>query len=171
MRYYALACDYDGTLALHGHVDDAILAALERVRGSRRKLILVTGRQLPDLLRVFPRTDLFDYVVAENGALLYRPSDRTEQALGESPSETFVAALRQRGVAPLSQGRVIVATWEPNETAVLEVIRDRLPRAAGGAGLSVLHHRSRGRLRELRGRRRTRRRQPGPAGQGGHRGT
>jgi HAD superfamily hydrolase (TIGR01484 family) len=124
MRYHALACDYDGTIATHGRVDDATLAALERVRASRRKLILVTGRQLPDLMQVFPRADLFDYVVAENGALLYRPSDRTEQALGEPPPEAFVAALRQRGVSPLAVGRVIVATWEPNETAVLEAIRD-----------------------------------------------
>jgi HAD superfamily hydrolase (TIGR01484 family) len=124
MRYYVLACDYDGTIAHHGRVDDATVAALERVRASRRKLILVTGRQLPDLMRVFPRTDLFDFVVAENGALLYRPSDRSEQALGEAPPEAFVGALHQRGVSPLSVGRVIVATWEPNETAVLEAIRD-----------------------------------------------
>jgi HAD superfamily hydrolase (TIGR01484 family) len=124
MRYHVLACDYDGTIALHGRVDDATLATLERVRASRRKLVLVTGRQLPDLLEVFPRADLFDYVVAENGALLYRPSDRTEQPLGEAPPPAFVAALEQRGVAPLGVGRVIVATWEPNETAVLETIRD-----------------------------------------------
>jgi hydroxymethylpyrimidine pyrophosphatase-like HAD family hydrolase len=35
-----------------------------------------------------------------------------------------VAALAARGVAPVSRGRVIVATWEPHEAAVLEVIRD-----------------------------------------------
>jgi energy-coupling factor transporter ATP-binding protein EcfA2 len=32
--------------------------------------------------------------------------------------------LRARGVGPVSAGRVIVATWEPHETTVLETIRD-----------------------------------------------
>src|SRR5690606_31528156 len=36
----------------------------------------------------------------------------------------FVARLVERGVEPLSAGRVIVATWEPHEQTVLEVIRD-----------------------------------------------
>ena len=33
-------------------------------------------------------------------------------------------ALRERDVSPLAVGRVIVATWKPHETTVLEVIRD-----------------------------------------------
>jgi hypothetical protein len=45
--------------------------------------------------------------------------------LAERPPEAFVAALRQREVWPLSFGHVIVATWEPHETTVLEVIRDQ----------------------------------------------
>ena len=124
LRYHALACDYDGTLASHGRVDDATLAALERVRTSRRKLILVTGRQLADLREVFPRLDLFDRVVVENGAVLYRPSDRLERRLAEPPPEAFVDALRQRKVSPVSVGRVIVATWVPHETAVLAAIHE-----------------------------------------------
>ncbi|MGH7516524.1 MAG: HAD family hydrolase [Gemmatimonadales bacterium] len=124
MRYHALVCDYDDTLATHGQLDEATLAALERVRASRRKLVLVTGRELPDLMQVFPGIELFDRVVAENGALLYNPSDRSERSLADSPPEEFVAELTRRRVSPLSVGRVIVATWEPHETAVLEVIRE-----------------------------------------------
>jgi hydroxymethylpyrimidine pyrophosphatase-like HAD family hydrolase len=123
VRYHALACDYDGTLASHGQVDAPTLAALDRLRASGRKLILVTGRQLPDLMEVCPRLDLFDRVVAENGAVLYRPSDRTERTLAEPPPPAFVTALQERKVAPLGVGRVIVATWEPEETAVLDTIR------------------------------------------------
>ncbi|MFB3905514.1 MAG: HAD family hydrolase [Acidobacteriota bacterium] len=63
MRYYALATDYDGTLAEHGRVDDATLHALERLRSSGRRLIMVTGRELHDLSRVFSRFELFDQVV------------------------------------------------------------------------------------------------------------
>jgi HAD superfamily hydrolase (TIGR01484 family) len=124
VRYHALVCDYDGTLATHGQIDDPTLAALDRLRASRRRLILVTGRQLPDLIQVFPRLDLFDRVVAENGAVLYRPSDRGERILAEAPPPEFVAALQRRGVTPLSVGRAIVATWQPQEAAVLDVIRE-----------------------------------------------
>lgn len=124
MRYYALATDYDGTLASQGRVDEATLAALQRLKSSGRKLIMVTGRELDDLIRVFPQIDLFDHVVAENGALLYRPASREEKPLCEPPPPRFVETLRTRGVSPLSVGRVIVATREPYETTALEVIRD-----------------------------------------------
>jgi HAD superfamily hydrolase (TIGR01484 family) len=124
MRYFALATDYDGTLAHDGVVGPETIAALEHLRATGRKLILVTGRELAGLLRAFPRIELFDRVVAENGALIYCPATREEQPLGEAPPEAFVAALRAQGVAPLSVGRVIVATWQPNETVVLKIIRD-----------------------------------------------
>jgi len=78
MRYFALATDYDGTLAHDGVVSATTIAALERLRASGRKLILVTGRELADLLRAFTRIDLFDRVVAENGALIYSPATREE---------------------------------------------------------------------------------------------
>lgn len=124
MRYLALAADYDGTLATHGQIDEATLAALARLRESGRRLIMVTGRELDELLGIFPQPELFDRIVAENGALLYRPATREEQVLDEPASDRFVAALKERGVAPISVGRVIVATWEPHETVVLETIRD-----------------------------------------------
>ena len=125
MHYFkALATDYDGTVAHDGVVDDATIAALQRLKHAGRKLVMVTGRELPDLLRVCPRLDLFDRVVAENGALLYTPATREERPLGPPPPDAFVAALRAQDMAPLSVGRVIVATWEPNETAVLKAIRD-----------------------------------------------
>lgn len=123
MRYLALATDYDGTIAHHGGVDESTMEALRRLRESGRRLILVTGRELPDLLKVFPGLDVFHHVVAENGALLYRPETREEKCIGEAPPAAFVEALRQRGV-PFSVGRSIVATVEPHEGAVLEVIRD-----------------------------------------------
>ncbi len=125
MRYQVLACDYDGTLAHDGRVNDDTLKALEKLLASGRKLVLVTGRELPDLLEIFPQINLFEYVVAENGALLYKPSSKEEQPLAEAPSAKFVNALKKRGVGPMSVGRVIVATWEPHETAVLETIRDQ----------------------------------------------
>jgi hydroxymethylpyrimidine pyrophosphatase-like HAD family hydrolase len=124
MRYLALACDYDGTLATDGRVSSETLSALDRLLASGRKLILVTGRELDDLRTVFSRLDLFEWVVAENGALLYRPADNLERVLGEPPSEQFVATLRKSRVEPLYIGRVVVATWKPNERIVFDTIRD-----------------------------------------------
>ena len=108
MRYFALATDYDGTLAKDGDVDQPTLSALERVHKSGRKLILVTGRELDDLMSVFRKLDLFDLVVAENGALLYDPATHHETVLSEALPEEFVQALEHRGVRPISLGRVIV---------------------------------------------------------------
>lgn len=124
MRYLALCCDYDGTIAHHGVVDEATIAGLERARQSGRRLLLVTGRELPDLKTVLPRLDLFDLVVAENGALLYTPATGEERALAEAPSPLLVQRLRERGVEPLSVGQCIVATWEPHDAAVLQVIHE-----------------------------------------------
>lgn len=124
MRYLALCADYDGTIAHHGRVDEPTIAALEELRASGRKLILVTGREIDDLKTVFERLDLFDRIVAENGALLYRPATREERVLGEAPPATFVEELRRRGVENVSSGRCIVATWKPNEVHVLDAIRD-----------------------------------------------
>jgi hydroxymethylpyrimidine pyrophosphatase-like HAD family hydrolase len=119
MRYLVLACDYDGTLATEGRVPPAVIEALERLRESGRRLCLVTGRILDDLRQVFPQLELFDRVVAENGAHLFNPKTREERLLAEPPPPAFAALLRTRAVEPLAIGRVIVASWEPNEETVL----------------------------------------------------
>lgn len=124
MRYLALCCDYDGTIAHHGVLDQNIIAALERLRESGRHLILVTGRELDELQTVCPRLDLFERVVAENGALIYRPKTQEIRLLSEAPPPRFIETLKARGVTPVSAGRVIVATWEPHEKTVLGTIRD-----------------------------------------------
>ncbi|MDM9380811.1 HAD-IIB family hydrolase [Chlorogloeopsis sp. ULAP01] len=124
MRYFALATDYDGTLATDGQVNDETLEALKCLQTSARKLILVTGRELDDLQQAFSQFDCFDCIVAENGAVLYFPTSRQEKILGTQPPVEFIKALQERHVEPLSVGKVIVATWHPNETTVLEVIRE-----------------------------------------------
>lgn len=124
MHYLVLATDYDGTIAHHGQVDEETIAALERLRASARRLILVTGRELDDLIRAMPRLDVFDLVVAENGALLYDPANREEHTLASPPPPRFAERLRELEVSPLSVGRVIVASWEPNEDKVLRAIRE-----------------------------------------------
>ncbi len=123
LQFQALAADYDGTLAHDGVMEAATVAALERLKASGRRLLMVTGRELKDLFVVCPRLDLFDRVVAENGALVYTPADGHTRLLEQPPPPEFVNELVRRGVGPISVGHVIVATWEPHEVAVLDVIR------------------------------------------------
>ncbi len=74
VRYLALAADYDGTLAAEGRVRARTLAAVERLRESGRRAILVTGRELEDLKSVFPRLDIFDRVVPKTARSSIAPS-------------------------------------------------------------------------------------------------
>lgn len=124
MRYQVLATDYDGTLAKDGEVDEKTIDALKRFLATGRRLLMITGRELPELLAIFPAPELFEWIVAENGALLYRPSTKETKRLVDPPSAEFVQALRVRGVTPLSVGEVILATYEPHESTVLDVIRE-----------------------------------------------
>jgi hypothetical protein len=104
VRYLALAVDYDGTLAKNGRVGRATVAALKQVAASGRRLVLVTGRELPQLLEIFPEVGVFDRVVAENGALLYRPAKQESEVLGGAPSQSLVIELERRGVSPCRWG-------------------------------------------------------------------
>lgn len=121
MRYTAIALDYDGTIAHDGIVPPHVIDGLRRLKASGRKLLLVTGRELEELLGILPEIGIFDRVVAENGALLYRPDSGERKELGEPPPKEFVAALRASGI-PLAVGHTIVATIRPHETVVLETI-------------------------------------------------
>ena len=129
MRFLALATDYDGTLATDGAVDPQTVTALRRLAATGRKLILVTGRQLNDLLRVFPDARIFDAVVAENGAVLYRPATGATRVLAPPPPADFVETLQARRVEPLWRGQVVVAIGDAeNDQAFL---------ATSGYGVAV----------------------------------
>ncbi len=123
MRYTAVALDFDGTIAHDSEVPPHVIDGLRRLKETGRKVLLVTGRELPELLAIFEPIGIFDRVVAENGALLYRPQTGEQVELGDPPPQALVDLLRKRGV-PLSVGASIVATVEPHETVVLQTIRE-----------------------------------------------
>jgi hydroxymethylpyrimidine pyrophosphatase-like HAD family hydrolase len=124
VNVHVLATDYDGTIAEHDRLHETTIAALERVRASGRRVVLVTGRMLPDLRAVCPDADrLFDAIVAENGALLYFPERREIRPLGDPPEPAFVQALRRRDV-PFDIGHAILATQAAYAPAALEAIRE-----------------------------------------------
>jgi HAD superfamily hydrolase (TIGR01484 family) len=124
LRYLALATDFDGTLATDGRLSDEAIGAVKRLRASGRRVILVTGRRLGQLLEILPRIDLFDCVGAENGAVLYFPATREETLLCQPPPFAFVERLRALRVEPIEVGRVIVATWMPHQNAILQAIQE-----------------------------------------------
>lgn len=124
MRFRLLATDFDGTLARRGEVGTRGANALARWRRAGGLLAMVTGRELDEIREIYPGLVDFDIVVAENGAMLYWPATGRERPLGEPPPPEFVAALRARGVAPMSAGRIIVAAWLPDEELVVDVIRE-----------------------------------------------
>jgi hydroxymethylpyrimidine pyrophosphatase-like HAD family hydrolase len=124
MRYCTLATDYDGTLAAEGVVAKDTYRALERLRRSGWHLILVTGRELRDLMNAFPDFDVFESIVAENGAILYDTATQEQILLCEPPPEQFVTILARKNTTPLSMGLVIVATTREHEEGVRETIRE-----------------------------------------------
>ena len=90
MFLLALAADFDGTLAHHGAVEPGTLQALEQLKSTGRRLVLVTGREVSDLRRVFPELHLFDRVVAENGGVILDPATGREDAIAPAPPAALV---------------------------------------------------------------------------------
>jgi HAD superfamily hydrolase (TIGR01484 family) len=74
--FKALACDFDGTLASDDRIGPSVHDALERARKAGLRLVLVTGRTFFELTRVCDCIELFDAVVAENGAVVYSRARR-----------------------------------------------------------------------------------------------
>jgi hydroxymethylpyrimidine pyrophosphatase-like HAD family hydrolase len=123
MHYLALATDFDGTIACEGRVEPEVTESLRRVRASGRRLVMVTGRELGEVLDLYPEVENFDRLVVENGALLYNPANKAARVLSPPPPAEMLAEFERRRI-PCSVGRTIVATTEPFEHAVLSIIRD-----------------------------------------------
>lgn len=138
--FKALAVDYDGTIAAHDRLGDAVAAVLQRARRAGLRLILVTGRPFFELARVCPRLDLFDAVVAENGAVLHYPSDDAICDEGPPPPPRLIAELDRRAV-PFQTGRVILGTarsFEPEVRAAMASAGVHLHIARNRAALMLL---------------------------------
>lgn len=97
MKFCVLALDYDGTIAEHGRPDPGVMAALREARAKGIVLVLVTGRILEDLRRVAGDLEVFEAIVAENGAVLAFPN-RRDRLLGRPPPPALLEDLCTRGV-------------------------------------------------------------------------
>jgi HAD superfamily hydrolase (TIGR01484 family) len=124
VNVHVFATDYDGTIAERNQVSETTARTLARVRATGRKVVLVTGRLLPDLQRVCPDAErMFDAIVAENGATVYFPERREVRRLGDAPEPALVEALQRRGVR-LDVGTSILATDAPFAEAAVAAIRE-----------------------------------------------
>ncbi len=121
VRFRALACDFDGTLAVQDRIEADVKAALEQARAAGMRLILVTGRTFFELTRVCDCLDLFDAVVAENGAVIYYPGSAMIRDLGPAVPARLLAELDRRGLH-YQVGRVIVGVARAAEGAVREAL-------------------------------------------------
>lgn len=135
MFFKALACDYDGTLAFEDRIGPAVREALERARKAGLQLILVTGRTFFELTRVCDCLELFDAVVAENGAVLYYPGSAMIRDQGPPVPDRLLAELDRRGIY-YQVGRVIVGTGRGDEGAVKEAL------AAAGVTRDLIYNRA-----------------------------
>jgi hydroxymethylpyrimidine pyrophosphatase-like HAD family hydrolase len=114
-----LASDFDGTLATEGWVPVETLAAVARFRAGGGRLVLITGRRLPELYEVFPETDrVADLVVAENGCVLHDPALGSPVLLGVSPPEDLKDVLVSCGAVDVEIGEQLVSGWRYDEDAV-----------------------------------------------------
>jgi hydroxymethylpyrimidine pyrophosphatase-like HAD family hydrolase len=88
MKFCVLALDYDGTIAENGTPHRAVLQAIQETRARGIVVVLVTGRILSDLKKVAGDLNIFDAIVAENGAVLAFSNGRT-RALGRPPPSSL----------------------------------------------------------------------------------
>ena len=131
----ALACDYDGTLASEDRIPPSVREALEQARKAGLRLVLVTGRTFFELTRVCDCLELFDAVVAENGAVLYYPGSAMIRDQGPPVPVRLLAELDRRGIY-YQVGRVIVGTARADERALKEAL------AAAGVTGDLIYNRA-----------------------------
>jgi hydroxymethylpyrimidine pyrophosphatase-like HAD family hydrolase len=121
MKFNVLALGYDGTIAHHWRAHPAVLEAIGEARARQIVIVLVSGRSLSELRRVLPEQDLFDAVVAENGAVVAFPNGRT-RVLGRPPSRELLNDLYQRGVS-FSFGDSVVEADASAAPRILKAVR------------------------------------------------
>lgn len=127
MYLKVLACDLDGTLVADGRVEDATWRLLRDVKAHGFVPILVTGRRLDSFVSEGPFTNIFEAVVAEDGAAVYLPVlDSVLLPFGRL-SSPLVRGLEQLQI-PLEFGVAIAATHVPHDAAAVDARYQELER-------------------------------------------
>jgi hypothetical protein len=123
MKLFALALDYDGTIALGDTVDPAVRDAIAAARTRGIVVLLATGRILDELRRVAGELHFVDAVIAENGAVLHFPESGHTTRLAPAVPPAFAEALARRHIA-YRAGQSLVDADAADAPRLLEVIRE-----------------------------------------------
>lgn len=121
MKFCVLALDYDGTTGSDAGLNFRVREAVEEAGARGIVSVLVTGRRLAELRRVAGNLDLFDAVVAENGAVLAFPNGQT-RLLGQAPPLRFYEELQRCGIS-FAPGECVVEADAGSAPQILAAIR------------------------------------------------
>jgi hydroxymethylpyrimidine pyrophosphatase-like HAD family hydrolase len=123
MHISVIATDFDGTISEGNRLAPEAGRVLRCWREAGRIAVLVSGRPFEFLRELQEREQVFDLIVAENGAVLYNPhSDEMRLPFGQVPDE-LVDTLAQLGI-PLWRGIAIAGTTLPYDDAVWVASRE-----------------------------------------------
>jgi hydroxymethylpyrimidine pyrophosphatase-like HAD family hydrolase len=150
MHISIIATDFDGTISQGDQLAPEAARALRRWRETGRFSVLVSGRSFEFLHGLQEREQVFDLIVAENGAVLYNAhTDEMRLPFGDVPDDLIDTLLKLdipvwRGIAiagtTLPYDDVVwVASREMGRAAHVETNRNEVmllpPGASKGAGL------------------------------------
>jgi hydroxymethylpyrimidine pyrophosphatase-like HAD family hydrolase/CheY-like chemotaxis protein len=118
-----LACDMDGTLAIDGIIPPQTWNLLRQVKLSGLTLILATGRVIDSFVNTGPFAEIFEVIVAEDGAVIFFPKKNSVKMPFGRLSSMVIQRLEELKI-PLERGMSIVATRRPHDEAILKVMQD-----------------------------------------------
>lgn len=103
-----LATDYDRTIANEytRKVPENVHKALLKVKEAGFLIVIVTARGVDDLLRLYSEIKEFDLIVAENGTVLYFPSQDKRYYLASKHPIEFIVQLMHHGI-PFRQYEIL----------------------------------------------------------------
>ena len=118
-----LSTDLDGTLAKDGVVPSKTWDLLRQVKKAGMTLILATGRVIDNFINDGPFVEIFEAIVAENGAVVFFPrKNLVKQPFGRL-SPLLIQRLEGLNI-PLERGMSIVATRIPHDEIVMKVLQE-----------------------------------------------
>ncbi|CAT05001.1 COF family HAD hydrolase protein [Mesomycoplasma conjunctivae] len=90
MKKLFFAFDLDGTiLNRYNEIEDKIIEALKLARAQGHILAIATGRGLPGSLELIKKYPYFDYIIANNGTLIYNVKEKTTIDKGSLDVQTI----------------------------------------------------------------------------------
>jgi hypothetical protein len=122
IRLSVLALDYDGTIAVDGVLDPKVREVLAEVRRTDINVILVTGRRMDDLRRLIGDLQMFDAIVAENGAVVAHPATGRSTVIVQPPPPVFLQELKRHGIQ-FEAGQCVIEADAGEGPRILFVIR------------------------------------------------